>query len=162
MSFTQNQRKKVFYFSRPAPFPQLLYVGYVAIIVAIVQAFTGNYTQAGFLLLIGLAILLMRSWSRLNIRKSSLTDVFSIIPYRKVNVKPVLGISLVEESVTRTLNSRGSTSSIHYLEYKIVLHGDNNEKIVLQEGKSKKKLLRKARAIAASLDVVLKDATKNS
>jgi hypothetical protein len=161
MSFTLNQRKNIFYFSRPAPFPQLLYVGYVAIIVAIVQAFTGNYTQAGFLLLIGLAILLMRSWSRLNIRKSSLTDIFSIIPYRKVNVKPVLGISLVEESVTRTLNSRGSTSNIHYQQYKIVLQGENRS-IVLEEGKSKKKLLRKARAIAASLEVVLKDATKNS
>jgi len=156
MDKNNSTNKKIFYFSRPSPFPQLNYVGFIGIIVSIVQFFTGNYTQAGFLLVISTIIMFMRSWSRLNLKNNTLTDFFAIIPYRNVNLKSFHRILLTKETVNRTLNSRGSTSTINYLQYKIIVDSDHG-RLILKEGKNKTKLMAKAINIARAASVVYED-----
>ncbi len=158
MAKDNSKSKNLFYFSRPSPFPQLNYVGYVGIIVSVVQFFTGNYPQAGFIMVISLIIILMRSWSRLNLQKNTLTDFFAIIPYRRISVESPQRIIISEEKINRTLNSRGSTSTVSYIQYKIILE-NRIEKLTLKEGRNKNALLKKAREIAISASVKLDDLT---
>ena len=158
MAKDNSKSKNLFYFSRPSPFPQLNYVGYVGIIVSIVQFFTGNYPQAGFIMVISLIIILMRSWSRLNLQKKTITDFFAIIPYRRISVESPQRIIISEEKINRTLNSRGSTSTVSYIQYKIILE-NRIEKLTLKEGRNKNALLKKAREIAISASVKLDDLT---
>lgn len=154
-----NSQKQQFYFSRPSPFPQLYYVGYIGIIFSIVQFLTGNIPQAVFFMVLSILILLLRAWSHLNIATGTLTDFFAIIPHRTTKIEPIRKVLFSEGRVSQNLNSRGSTSTINYTQFKIILVS-GEENIILQEGRNESKLLKKAKNIAENAKVKLEDLTK--
>jgi hypothetical protein len=158
MSPEQSPVKSKFYFLRPSPFPQLYYIGYVGIIISVVQFFTGNHSQAGFFLAISIFILLLRSWSMLNTESMTINDFFAFIPYRRIVVETPQSVLLSEEKINRTLNSRGSTSTVSYIQYKIILIS-GFEQLTLKEGRNKNALMKKAREIAIAANLELDDRT---
>ena len=158
MSPESGSAKNKFYFLRPSPFPQLYYIGYIGIIVSAVQFLTGNYTQAGFFLAISIFILLLRSWSMLNTESMMLYDFFAFIPYRRMMVESPQKILISEEKINRTLNSRGSTSTVSYIQYKITLISGIGQ-LTLKEGRNKNALMKKAGEIAIAAKLELDDRT---
>jgi len=155
-----EHNKNTFYFSRPSPFPQLDYIGYVGIIFAIVQFFMDNASQAGFFLVISIIILLLRFWSKFDASKSSLTDFFAFIPYRTKKLHRIDEVLFTEGEVSQVLNSRGSTSSINYTLFKILLVTAEGN-LILQEGKNRSKLFKRAKMIAQTLKTNLVDHSAN-
>ena len=153
-----KSKKSTFYFLRPSPFPQLYYVGYVGIIFSIVQFFMGSFSQGVFFLLLSLGILLLKFWSKFDATNSTITDFFTFIPYRTKKLAGISEVVLTEGKVSQTLNSRGSTSSINYTQYKIVIVTAEGN-YILKEGRSKSKLLTKAKLVTNSLGVKLNDYT---
>jgi hypothetical protein len=150
-----------FYFVQPPAFPPLHFVGIIGILYAVVQAILGNYTQAGILMLLSALIILLRSWTRLNIKNQTLTDFFLIVPYRNLKIKNLAGIRITSDVVNQTLNSRGSTSTISYICYKLLLVTDT-ETIVLKESRNKARMLKKAGQIALAAGVTLDDRTADN
>jgi len=155
-----EHNKNTFYFSRPSPFPQLDYIGYVGIIFAIVQFFMDNASQAGFFLVISIIILLLRFWSKFDASKSSLTDFFAFIPYRTKKLHRIDEVLFTEGEVSQVLNSRGSTSSINYTLFKILLVTAEGN-LILQEGKNRSKLFKRAKMITQALKTNLVDHSAN-
>lgn len=159
---TPNSKKTsfVYYFLHSPAFPQLHFVGIIGILYAIVQGALGNYTQAGFFMILSILIMLLRSWSRLDIKNKTLTDFFLLIPYRKLKIQHISSIRVAENVVNQTLNSRGSTSTIRFDIYRLLLVTDS-ESIILKESKDKGRLLKKAGQIALTAKVQLDDRTSN-
>lgn len=159
---TQNyyNQSRFFYFLQPHVFPQLYYAGIIGALYAVVQVILGNFPQAAFVLILSVFIILLRSWTRLDIKNKTLTDFLLIIPYRKINIQHISGIRVVENVVNQTLNSRGSTSTISYDNYRLLLISDT-ESIVLKESKNKDHLLKNAGQIALAARVQLDDRTSD-
>jgi len=67
-------------------------------------------------------------------------------------------VLLSEEKINRTLNSRGSTSTVSYIQYKIILIS-GFEQLTLKEGRNKNALMKKAREIAIATNLELDDRT---
>jgi hypothetical protein len=158
MVHISSDQKKVFYFSRTSPIPQLQYVGYIILVVAIVQGYNGDYTQAVFFFFIGLAILFLKSWTKLDVAKMTIVDFFSIVPYRTVKLEAIQKVVFTQGNVSQTMGSRGSTSTINYMEYKILLD-TGGETIKLQTSKNRERLLKKAHLLAHAARTELSDQT---
>ena len=123
-----------------------------------VQFFNGNITQGGLFIVISILILLLRAWSRLNISAGTLTDFFAVIPYRIKKINRISKVIFTAGRVSQTLNSRGSTSTINYTRYRIIIV-DGDENIILKEGRNESRLFETARSIANSAHVELEDLT---
>lgn len=157
---TQNPAKikTIFYFPRPSPVPQLQYVGYIILVVGFVQGWTGAYTQAGFFIFLGIGILLLKSWSKLDINKLTIVDYFAIIPYRTIKIKDIQKVIFTEGQVSQTMGLRANTSTISYTEYKILLD-TGEENIKLQSGRNQVRLLKKSQSLAQATQTELLDQT---
>jgi hypothetical protein len=149
MTDKRNKATDIFYFSKPAIFPQLYYVGYIGVIVSVVQFFTGNEPQAGVILIISIVILLLRPWSMLETQNKILREFFAFIPYGKIKFDQIISIKFTEGTVSQSFFSRGSSSDFKYVQYKIIMETDT-DMIVLQVGGSKKKMVKKASKIASA------------
>lgn len=158
MTQTPAKIKSVFYFPMTSPIPQLQYVGYIILVVAIVQGVTGEYTQAGFFIFLGLGILLLKSWSKLDVNKLTIVDFFAIIPYRTIKLKGIQKVVFTEGQVSQTMGLRANTSTISYTEYKILLD-TGEETIKLQAGRNQARLLKKAQLLAQATQTELLDQT---
>lgn len=148
--------KSTYYFPRPSPFPQLQYVGYILLVLAIVQGWNGAYVQAGFFIFLGLGILLLKSWSKLDVDKLTIVDFFAIIPYRTTKLPGIHKVVFTEGQVSQTMGLRANTTTISYIEYKILLD-TGGERIKLQAGRNQKKLLKKAQSLAQASKTELLD-----
>lgn len=160
---TQNRTKisSTFYFVHTPAFPQLQFVGFIGVVFSFVQAILGNYPQAGFFIVLSLIMLLLRPWTRLDIKRKTLIDFFLFIPYKRMKIDQINNVRLIEASVSQVLNSRGSTSTVSFDLYKILLD-THSETIVLKESRSKVNLLKKAGQIALAASVQLVDRTSDS
>jgi uncharacterized protein (DUF58 family) len=155
----EGSKSSVFRFARPSPLPQLKYVGFLLIFVGIVQGFTTSFSFAVLPIIIGLFVLTLQNWIHLDIGKLQLTFYIAFIPYRRKKLGAIQQIRLKCTEVHQTLHSRGSTSTVNFTQYSIMLD-DGSESVALQEGKCRSKLQKKAVSLAQAAGVKLLDTTK--
>jgi hypothetical protein len=146
----------VFYFLRPPAFPQIVYVGYVIIIIAAVRLISAAYQSAFILLGLGLFFLILRSWIRLDLRNHKITKYFILIPYKTVTIETLEKIVMTKRLVHQTLNSRGSTTTLRLHEYEILLVA-NNESYPLMSGLDRDMLFNKAKKVAMAAQIPFED-----
>jgi len=145
-----------FYFLRPPVFPQIVYVGYVILILSAVRFIGAAYQSAIILLGLGLFFLILRSWIRLDLKKSRITKYFIVIPYKTISVDLLDKIVMTKRLVHQTLNSRGSTTTLRLHEYEIVLLANDDSHILLS-GLDKDRLFNKAKKVAVAANIPIED-----
>jgi len=146
----------VFHFLRPPAFPQIVYVGYVILIISAVRFISAAYQSAIILLALSLFFLILRSWIRLDLRNHKITNYFIIIPYKTIVLDSLEKVIMTKQLVHQTLNSRGSTTTLRLHEYEIFLLADADS-YLLMTGLDKDLLFNKAKKIAAAANIPIED-----
>jgi hypothetical protein len=146
----------VFYFLRPPAFPQVVYVGYVILIIAVVRFISAAYQSAIILLALSLLLLILRSWIRLDLTNRKINYYFIIIPYKTISIDSLEKVVMTKQLVHQTLNSRGSSTTLRLHEYEILLMA-NDDSHHLMSGLDKDLLLNKAKRVAAAAHIPIED-----
>ncbi len=146
----------VFYFLRPPAFPQVVYVGYVILIIAVVRFISAAYQTAIILLALSLLLLILRSWIRLDLTNHKITKYFIIFPYKTISIDSLEKVVMTKQLVHQTLNSRGSSTTLRLHEYEVLLMA-NDDSYQLMSGLDKDLLLNKAKRVAAAAHIPIED-----
>ncbi len=150
-----SREKKVYYFLSAPDFPQFLYMGYIGIGMSIYLFFTGDINFAIGIFVAALIILLSRIWVKLDVKDSTISMLFALIPYKKTRLGKVEKVFITEGTMSQTLNSRGNTSTIWYQQYSLYIRS-GGENYLLKSGR-KKTITAKAAIIARAAKVPLED-----
>ncbi|MDZ7608239.1 MAG: hypothetical protein U5K79_22255 [Cyclobacteriaceae bacterium] len=148
--------KNSFHFLRPPAFPQVVYVGYVILIVAAVRFISAAFQSATILLALSLVLLILRSWIRLDLLNHKITKYFIIIPYKTITLENLQKIVMTKSLVHQTLNSRGSTTTLRLHEYQILLLADDDLHL-LMSGLDRDLLFNKAKKVAEAAHIPMED-----
>jgi len=146
----------IFYFLRPPAFPQVVYVGYVILIIAAVRLIGAAYQSAIILLALSLLFLISRSWIRLDLRNHKITKYFIIFPYKTITIDRLEKIVMTKQLVHQTLNSRGSTTTLRLHEYEILMLAKDDYHL-LKTSLDKDRLFNKAKIVAAAANIRIED-----
>src|SRR5690606_29887975 len=134
----------------------LVYLGITGLAAAVLMFMGGSFLVSIGLLGIAALLIMYRSGVRVNVAAKTVEEFSGFVTTQITPLTNIEGMLFTSAKVRQLLESRGSTTTIHYTLYKVYLKA-NSEKILLAESKNKKALLAKAQALASGLQTELHD-----
>ena len=146
------------HFDQGSYFPSnFTYLGYVGLVAGSVFMLIGNVVLGLPILLISLGLSFTKMGCSIDKENKTMSDYVSVVGLKFGSPQPfqkLMKLIVKQNEVSQVMNSRGSSTTLHYTIYNAYLFYDNNS-ILLTGDKRKERIEAKMKLVAEELSIPL-------
>lgn len=135
--------------------PNFKYLGYMGLIGGTVLLLIGNIIAGPPVLLVAIVLSFTRVGCKVDTTHKTITEFTSllgIIVGKPEKYQALKKLMVKANEISQVLNSRGSSTTLHYTIYNAYLFYDN-QSVLLKGGKNKEKIVSKMASVAKALAI---------